>query len=187
MLAIHTNRSISHDICWPFLLVLVVALHRGMRLCYNCLHYPRRWFFFMKLFWPLPTLMYKGLYHSLRLWYSPIWMPVARTLVVRSPTRSLLEPTSILFQFQCWALGKLHQPSWCLEVRTTSAWGRHWVVRKYTNNQRTLCSCSLKHISPVIRIKQLCLKHGSKVRIPNMQKRYYTTNCQWVSEWHTWT
>ena len=45
----YTQIDLSHMICcWPFLIVLVVALHRGMRLCYNW-KYPRRWFFLYEI------------------------------------------------------------------------------------------------------------------------------------------
>ena len=46
--------------------------------------------------------------------------PAALTLAVRSPTRSRFGPTSRLFQFQWYEFLKLHQPSWCFDVRTTS-------------------------------------------------------------------
>ena len=115
--------------------------------------------------------MYNGWNHSLKLWYSPIYSPCFLIAAVRLPVISRCGPTSILFQFQCSALGKLVQPLWCLVVKTISEknaterkkGGRKRTVMNWVLLILTLCSSILEDSGPVVRIKQLSFKHWSKV------------------------
>ena len=99
-----------------------------------------------------------------------MWSPAAFTLVVRLPTRSLLGPASTLFQFQWYEPRKLHQPSWCFDVRTTSVENfKRYVLYTAYKQCSVYCSWVMQHLhwAPAF-LKMLAHWSGSNISALNI-------------------